>query len=246
MRIAICLVAMAVVGILTLRAQERSEDFIKAAVIAAGGEEILAKFPAGQVTGKGTLSFAGTETPFVFEQVYEIPGRYRTLIRCTVKGLKVDMLQVVKDGVAKQFINGKANPLTDAALKDLQMAAILNEIGQLTPLLTDKKYSLKLDKQAKATETIGFLVQVRNHPEIRVAIERKSGHLVRIAYKGIDLETGKEAELETSFDDFKAVSGLTRPMHSVVTRDGKRLVDLQIEKFTPLERIDPKAFALEE
>lgn len=226
-------------------AEDRPDDLVKAAIVASGGEEILAKFPAGRVVGKGVLSLAGTETAITFEQAYHVPGRFRTLIRCDVKGQKWEMIQVVSDGVAKQAINGRPIPISDTSAKELQSAAILNEIAQLSPLIADRKFTLKHDKQLKAADATGILVQVRGHPEIRLAFDQKSGHLVRIAYKVIDPESAKEVELETIYDEFKTVSGLTRPTRSSVTRDGKRLVEFEIEQFTPLEQVDPKAFTLD-
>ncbi len=246
MRIALSGTFLASLLVLPVVAEERPDDLVKAAVAASGGEEVLAKYPAGRVVGKGTMSLAGAETTFTFEQIYHVPGRIRTLIRCEVKGQKWEMIQVVNDDVAKQIINGRPIPLTAAAMKELQIAAILSEIGQLTPLTTDRKFSIKLDKQLKGQEAAGLLVQVRGHPEIRLAFDRKTGHLIRATYKGVDPESAKEAELETTFEEFKAVSGLIRPTRSLVTRDGKKVLEFQIDKFTPLGKVDPKAFTLDE
>ena len=133
-------------------------------------------------------------------------------------------------------------PITDAGLKELQLAGLLNEVAQLTPLLKESRFAVKSDKQAKG----GLLLHVRGFPELRLGFDRNSGHLVRIAYKSTDPDTAKEAENEMTFSEFKTVSGLTRPMHCVVTRSGKTSLDLTIEKFSPLERIDPSAFTLPE
>jgi len=231
---------------LTALAQERPEDVVKSAIAAAGGEDVLAKYPAGRVVGKGTMSFAGSETSYTFEQMYQVPGRCRTVVRCEVKGQKWELVQIVNDAAAKQTINGRPIPLSDTAMKELQMAAILNDIGQLTPLASDRKFSIKSLKQEKAADTTALLVQVKGYPEIRLNFDRKSKHLVRCAYKGVDPDSSKEVELETSFDEFKSVSGLTRPTRSTVMRDGKKVIEMQVEKFTPLEKFDQKAFSLDE
>jgi hypothetical protein len=231
---------------LTAVGQERPEDVVKAAIAVAGGEEVLMKYPAGRVVGKGTMTFAGSETSYTFEQIYQVPGRSRTVVRCEVKGQKWELIHIVNDAAARQTINGRPIPLSDAAMKDLQMAVILNDIGQLTPLSSDKKFTIKFLKQDKPVDTAAVLVQVKGYPEIRLHFDRKSKHLVRCAYKAVDPDSSKEVELETSFDEFKSVSGLTRPTQSTVMRDGKKVIEMQVEKFTPLERFDPKAFALDE
>ena len=74
---------------------DRPEDLVKYAVAAAGGAEVLKKYPAGRVMGKGTMSFAGVETPLTFEQLYHVPGRFRTAVRCEVRGQKWELVQVV-------------------------------------------------------------------------------------------------------------------------------------------------------
>jgi len=226
-------------------AQDRTDDVLNAAVKAAGGAEVLAKYPAGRVVGKGIMTFGDAETAFTCEQAYHVPGKLRTLVRCEVKGQTWELLQVVDGEKAAQTINGRAVPLTSAGAKELQLALLLNEVAQLTPLTSDRKYTLKPDKQAKGPDA-GLVVHTRGHPDLHLVFDRKTGHIVRIAYKATDPDTAKELETETTFSEFKELSGLTRPTRSVVTRDGKKVLDLVVEKFTPLEKLDPKAFKLDE
>jgi hypothetical protein len=246
MRILIGALFLAISVAFSAKAEERPEDVVKSAIAASGGENLLSKYPAGRVAGKGTMTFGGSDTPFTYEQAYHVPGRFRTHVRCEVKGQKWELIQLVNDAVAKQTINGRPIPLSDAAMKELQMAMILNDIGQLSPLTTDKKFTLKIMKQEKGAETIGLFVQTRGHADIQLGFDRKSGHLVRCVYRGTDPDTAKLVELETTFDDFKAVSGIIRPTRSSVSRDGKKIIEMQVDKFTPLEKVDPKAFTLDE
>jgi hypothetical protein len=228
---------------LTVTAQpDRPEDLLKHAVQAAGGAEVLTKYPAGRVVGKGTMTFAGIETAFTCEQSYQVPDKLRTVVRCEVKGRKWELIQVLNGDKATQTLNGRASPVTEVGLKELQFAVLLNEVAQLAPLAKESKFALKPDKQVKG----GLLVQVRGFPELRLGFDRKTGHLVRIAYKATDPDSAKEAETEMIFSEFKAVSGLTRPTRCLVTRGGKTSLDLMIEKFTPLERIDPAVFTAPE
>src|SRR5437763_7245555 len=172
-------VAVALVG---AQAQDRADELVKAAVAAAGGADALAKFPAGRVAGKGTMTFAGAETPFTFEQAYRVPGQFRTAVRGEVKGQTWELVQVVSGETAKQTINGRSVPLTDAALRELQLAVLLNEVSQLAPLAADRKFAFKPDKQFRGPDAVGLLVQVRGYPELRLAFDRKAGHLVRVAF----------------------------------------------------------------
>ena len=207
---------------------------------------MLAKYPAGRIVGKGTMIFAGVETAFTCEQSYLIPGKLRTVVRCEVKSQKWEFVQVLNGEKAAQTINGRNIPVTEPGMKELQLAALLNEVAQLTPLLAEKKFALKLDKPGKAVEPIDVLVQVRGFPDLHLGFDRKTGHLVRIAHKAVDADLAKEVDSETVFSEFKRVSGLTRPTRCVATRDGKKVLELTTEKFTPLEKIDPNVFTIDE
>src|SRR5207248_2272319 len=83
----------------------------------------------------------GDEVPVVVEQVFHVPGRSRTVVRMEPKGQKQEVLHVVNGPRVRYAINGTPVPTTDAAAKDLQHAALLLEVGQLTPLLTDRKFT---------------------------------------------------------------------------------------------------------
>ncbi len=227
-------------------AQDKPEDVVKAAIVAAGGAEKLSKYPAGRVVGKGTMIFAGAETAFTFEQGYHTPGRFRTVISCEVKGEKWELVQAVDGAVARQTINRRVIPLGESGIRELQLGVLLNEVGQLSPLIADRRFVVKPDKQLRGPDAIGLVVQVKNYPELRLAFDRKTNHLVRIGYRDTDPETAKEAEMEITFADFKEESGVVRPSRSVVTRDGRKVAELIVEKFTPLEKIDPTAFKLDD
>jgi hypothetical protein len=221
----------------------KPEDVVKAAVEAAGGAELLNKFPAGRVVAKGTLFAAGAKVPVTVEQAYHVPGRMRTVIRMEPKGQKQEVLHVVNGAKVKYAINGTPVPATEAAAKELQHAALVLEAGQLTPLLTDKKFTLKPDRAAKEADTANLLVQAKGFPDLRLGFDRKTGHLVRVSRKATDPDTGKESELEQVLSDFKPFAGLTRPTRAVLSRDGAKVLDLTTETFTPLETVDPKEFA---
>lgn len=243
MRALMCAV-FAVAVLLPVTAQDKPDDLVKAAVTAAGGADALAKYPAGRVTGKGTLFFPAANREFTFEHAYHTPGRLRSRVTSEADGGPIELLHVVSGATAKQRINGRAVPLTDAGVRDLQLAVLLNEVSQLTPLTADRKFVLRADRQLRGPDASGLVVLVRGYPDLRLAFDRSTGHLTRVAHRSADPETGKEGDLETTFSDFKDVAGLVRPARSVVTRDGRKVAELVVEKFTPLERIDPDAFAL--
>jgi hypothetical protein len=223
----------------------RPEDAVARAIEAAGGAELLAKYPAGRVSARGVLVANGIEVPIAVEQVYQVPGRSRTVVRMEPKGHKQEVLHVVNGTKARYTINGAPVPTTDAAVKELQQAALVLEVGQLTPLLSERKFTLKADKLAKA-DTVGVLVQVKGFADLRLGFDRKSGHLVRVVRKAVDPDTGKEGELEQVLSDYKAFEGLSRPTRVTLFKDGQKVLELTTSSFKPLEKVDPKEFATDD
>jgi len=223
----------------------RPEDVIARAVEAAGGADVLNKFPAGRVVAKGVLVAGGAEVPVVVEQAFHVPGRSRTVVRMEPRGQKQEVLHVVNGTKVRYAINGTPVPTTEAAAKELQQAALLLEVGQLTPLLTDRKFTLKPDKAAKGDLT-GVVVQVKGFADVRLGFDRKTGHLVRVTRRVIDPDTGKAGELEQVLSDYKALGGLSRPSRATLSRDGQKVLDLTTESFTPLEKADPNEFRTED
>lgn len=231
------------VPVAALAQETRPEEVIRTAIAAAGGAETLARFPAGRVVAKGVIVAGGTETPVTVEQLFQLPGQIRTVIRSEPRGQRLEVQQIVNGTRSRHTINGTTIPITDAAAQELRHALLLQEIGQLAPLLTDRKFTLKTDRRAKNPKIAGVLVHVKGSPDLRLGFDRKTGHLVRIAHKAPDPGTGKEAEFELVFSDFRAFGGLTRPTRTVLSRDGVRVLELTTESFTPLGQVEPQAFA---
>ena len=238
-------VVMVVVAVTVAAGQEKKkpEVVVSAAVEAAGGTDALKKLPAGRVVGKGTITFAGVETPITFEQVYQVPGRLRTLITAAPKGQKYELLQIVANGKVAHAVNGKPVPVPESQAKDALFAAALLDAGHLLPLM-EKRFTLKSERGTK--ELAVLHVQLRGQLDFRLGFDRKSGNLVRITQKVADADSGRDVESETTFSDFQTVNGLTRPFKSVVTHDGKKVAELTVEKFTPFEKIDAGVFAIPE
>ncbi len=54
---------------------------------------------------------------------------------------------------------------------------------------------------------------------------------------------GEEFTQETNYSNYKDVDGVKRPMKSENKRDGEKFLDLELEEFKILEKVDPKTFS---
>lgn len=222
-----------------------AESVIKKAIEAAGGAETLKKFPAARLSATGTLTPNDKTTIAVkAEQVYFIPGRSRITMSLEPMGQKLEVVNVVNVDKARYVVNGSPVPITEAASQELVAAMTTLEAAHLLPLLDAKRFTLRLDKLAKDTDTTTVLVASRNGTEMRLGIDR-AGQLVRLSRKAYDANSGKTLDQEQVFSDFKSFEGLVRPTKVVVLLDGKKTLELTTEKFTPLATVDAKEFATE-
>jgi hypothetical protein len=224
-----------------------AEAVVKRAIDAAGGSAVLAKFPAGKLAATGTLfPDDKTKLPVTAEQVFDLPGKSRTTMRMQVKGQKLEVLQIVNGPKARYAINGSPVPISEPAAKELHAAMLTLEIGQLTPLLLDRKFLLKLERTLKTdADTANLLVSVKNNGEYHLGFDRTTGHLVRLARKAFEPSAGKDVDQEQVFSDFKLFNGLVRPTKVVLNQNGKKVLELTTESLTPLEKTDGKDFATE-
>lgn len=232
--------------VMSLADDGRPEEIVRAAIVAAGGADTLARFPAGRVTAKGTLFADGAEVPVTVEQTFHVPGRSRILIRTESKGRKLEMVQIVNGSKVRSLINGATVPTTDAAAKEIQLASLLLEVGQLSPLLSDRKFVLKHDLTVRGAEVAGITLHTKGFPDLRLGFDRKSGHLVRIGRKAPDPETARATDWEQILGGHKAFNGVTRPTTAVVFKDGVKILELTTETFIPLEKTDPTVFSVDE
>ncbi len=222
----------------------RPDEVVRNAITAAGGAEVLAKYPAGRTTARGVIVAAGIKASVTIEHTFQVPGRSRSIFRTEVKGTKQEIIQVVNCEKMRTTLNGATIPTTDAVAKEVQIANLVLEIGQLNPLLTDRKFTLKHDPSVRGGESVGVIVHTRGLPDLRLAFDRKSGHLVRIVRRG--LVAGREPESEQLYGGHKSFEGLIRPTTTILYRDGVKVLELTTESFIPLEKFGPEEFAVPE
>ena len=224
-----------------------AEAIVKRAIDAAGGAEALKKFPAARLTATGTLlRDENNQVPVTAEQVVHVPGRSRITMKLEPMGQKLEVLNIVNGTKARYVINGSPVPITDAARDELIAAMTTLEIGQLLPLLSDRKFILKVEKSPRGEgDTVSVLVHTKNHGDYRLGFDRTTGHLVRLTRKAYDATTGKLVDQEQLFTDFKLFENIARPTKVVVLQDGKKIMELAIDKYTPLASVEAKEFSIE-
>jgi outer membrane lipoprotein-sorting protein len=238
------LAALALV-VVPARAQDAdtAEAVVKKGIEAHGGADVLKKLRAGESKMKGDMTVTGMDIEFTGTLVYQLPDKFRMEIDAEVMGLKLAIVQVVNGNQIKSTLNGMATPVEDAERKELQQAAMLQEITQLTPLLEKDRYKIKLEKPTDAANVV--LVTAEGLNDTRLHFDKKSGLLVKTERKGLSPGEGEVNE-ETVMSDFKEVDGMKVATKVVVNHDGKKFMTMTVTDIKLMEKADEKKFAVDD
>ena len=227
-------------------AQDDPKAIIQKAIQAKGGADRIDRYPAAVIETKGTLFQGGHAVPFTARTVYELPDRGRIALEQEVLGGKIQAVQIFDGSKARVTVNGQPRELSDVQVRDFRESIYAQNVMRLTPLLKDPGFTLAA---ADATTVggkpaVGVKVSSKDHRDVTLYFDRDSGLLVK-ADRPVVNAMGKEVKQEQTYADYKAFEGLKHPLHTVVTRDGQKLMESETVDFKPLEKADPREFAAE-
>lgn len=227
-------------------AQDKPDEVVRKAIDAHGGAAVLKKFTAGTSKLVGIIHAPAGEIGFNGTLAFAVPGKTRLEMSIDAFGQKVELVQVVNGDKARQTENGKAADLTPAVRAELKESAAVHELSQLVPLLDATKYTLTAEPDATVGGVASAVVLVKKAgtKDARLYFDRMTGRLAGMRRAGLNPD-GKEVDELTVFSDFKLVEGMTVPMKSAVTHDGKPFLDVTVTEYKPAERLDDKPFTVE-
>jgi len=227
-------------------AQDDPKAVIQKAIQAKGGADRIDRYPAAVIESKGTLFQGGHTVPFTARTVYELPDRGRIALEQEGLGGKVQAVQVFDGSKARVVVNGHAKELSDVQTRDFRESIHAQNVMRLTPLLKAPGFTLTAAEGTTVggKPAVGVKVASKDHRDVTLYFDRDTGLLVK-AERAVLNPVGKEVKQEQTFADYKAFEGLKHPLHTVVTRDGQKLMESETVDFKPLEKADPKEFAAE-
>ncbi len=222
---------------------------VNEAITAAGGEAVLKKYKGVSMKMKGGISVMGLDLEFDGAVLAMLPDKYRIAIDTGVMGQKINIVQVLNGKKMKATMNGMEIPVDDNLKEQLTSSVAEMEVGQLVPLLDEKKYKLKsgddVDVDGKKTDVV--IVNSVEGPikDMKLFFDKKSHLLLKTQRKSKD-ETGQDIDEESYFTDYKKVQDLMTPHKGVVKHDGKEFMNFTISEVKHLEKIDDKEFATDD
>jgi hypothetical protein len=187
-------------------AQEEPRDIIKRAIDAQGGEARLARPKASQIKVQGVVSNLDGAT-FTGEGWQQFPGRIRMLVRLDVNGTKREVIHVRNGDRGWMRMDGGTQELDAKRLADLKRSEYVDRVTSLLELLKDKSFTLAGVGESKieGKAAIGVKVTSKDHPDVYLSFDKATGHLIRMRYRAMDDNEGREVTHETSYHDYRAL-----------------------------------------
>lgn len=226
-------------------AQFDARKVIEQAATAHGGIETLTKYPAAKVKAKGTYVPDGQPSPCSSESVYWLPDRVHSKLDICAQRNSQTIEQIQNGERTALIVAGLMQHMSDAQAHELKMSLYCRDLGRLAPLLSDSKYVLAAagtkDVQGRATKAVR--VSRTGFQPVTLYFDPESHLLVAMERPGFDAKGGKVDQQE-EFSDFKQVAGIKYPSKTKVRQKGQVVLESEVTEFTPLEQVDPKAFAI--
>ncbi|MFY7951610.1 MAG: hypothetical protein ACOVT5_03800 [Armatimonadaceae bacterium] len=243
---ALLVAAVAVLAFGGVRADDAAVAVVKKAVEAHGGEDALKKPKGGEFKVEGDVTVGAEKGKFTSTISYALPNMFRMSVDTTLGTTKTSQTIVVNGDKVKATTAGKAQELKDPAKgKFLQLAAV-QEVSLLYPLLDDKRFTLKAEKDEKVNDKDAAVVLVtrKGMKDMRLYFDKASGELVRFVHKMPD-PFGAEAVTEVTLSEFKKFDGVLQPTVQKVRQANKEYMTLRIVEAKMVEKPDLKAYVID-
>jgi hypothetical protein len=227
-------------------AQESPRSIIERAIAAHGGAERLSRLRAEKSTILGKIILPGKEglVPFSAEVMLQLPGRLKQIARVTDANNKtITIVQIIDLDKVLVSVDGQPQQLPATALADLRVALELQRAARLVSLIKDPAFKLTALNPEKVNDrpTVGVKVAIKGRKELRLYFDRETGLLVKTEHARED-GSGKELLQEEFYGDFKDVGGFRRWTHIVAFRDGKKIMEAEVQDVKYLDKIDDAEF----
>jgi hypothetical protein len=159
-------------------------------------------------------------------------------------GKKLEILEVVDGDKGWNSIDGTTQEMGKEEFEEATENLYANRVSMLYPL-KEKEFKLTPLAGAKVgeKETDGIKVSSKDHRDINLFFDKKTGLLLKSESKVKDLmNEGKEVAQETYFDDYKEVDGIWTPFKVRIKRAGKDYVVAEMTDVKIVDKLDDKIF----
>jgi outer membrane lipoprotein-sorting protein len=194
---------------------------------------------------KGKFTAMGFGLPYTAEWAFQAPDKYRFAFTADFGDARINTTVVVNGEKAWASEGGKAEELTGEKLVQTRNEAYQLWVLSLTPLASDKGFTLATAKgqNVGGKPTVAVKVTRDKKPPITLYFDKESGLLVKREMRVKDeLQKWKEVLDEAYLSDYKEVGGAKVFTKLRVVRDGKPMIDATLSDQKADEKLDAKLF----
>jgi hypothetical protein len=222
---------------------EEPSEVVRRAIKAHEGGGKIAESLTGRLVANATFTLSPeVEGKITWEESFELPRRYKRVIKGKIQGQPFGMEYAVTKGSG--WIRRGNGPAEDFKGTELPLNRSWNAmLALLPPLLGDGvKLSAAGTEKVGREEAVGVRVSSPDEGEATLYFSRKTGLLVKSKRAIVHPLTGKEIDGEVVFGEYKDVGGVQYP-HRVTSHGGqKKLIELEITKIEFLKSLDDRLF----
>jgi len=216
------------------------------AIEAHGGADKLTKFPAATVKGKGSVTVADQKIDFTQSNAVQFPGQFRFEAQIDASGATYTFLILVDGDKGWMQLPGQdIQEMDKEAITEMKEQVHALSVCRLAPL-KDKAYTLSPLGEAKIgdKEAVGIHVTHKDHADVNLYFDRKSGLLLKMERRAKDsIDGNKEYTAEMFYSDYKEIDGVQHAMKETLKRDGKEYLTTEISELLHQEKLDASTFA---
>lgn len=216
---------------------------LEKAIKAMGGAEKLGAIHAVQVKTKGTINFAGNESPINGQTTIQGFDHYRLDFEGEFGGNKLKGTTIINGDKAWRKLNDEIMELDGPSIQGEKRLIYLQHAVSNPTVLTGKGFKITktVNEQIDGKASVGVTATGPDGKEFTVFFDKESGLPVKLVAKVTGLG-GEEVKQETTYADFKDFGGIKRATKTASMRDGEPFLKQELIEFKVLDKVDPKTF----
>jgi hypothetical protein len=223
-------------------ADDSPRTILERAIKAHGGQERLEKLKADRVTLKGIIILNDKPVDFTTETTVKLPSQLRSVTQLMIEPKPRTIVNLLSGDKVMVTVDGQPQPPPASAVQEIRDTMLLNRAERLAPLLTDKAIELKAlgDSTLDDKPVVGVQVRLKKHSDVKMFFDKKSGLLVKTEH--IREESSKKVKQEEFYSEFKDFDGFKRATKTIVLRDGKKFLEMDVADVKYLDKVDETLF----